>query len=169
MVYCNLIADLIYSISSANPNDTTAYNCYGLPVSVKYYTDSANVTIASKEEFASGEICLKLNEGQEQTVWYQTLGVDPYPVLDPTHGIVLYDETLGYYNKDQMTDSDDNENDKPSFSFTIIGREIKVFGVESFFIFDMAGKDVTSKNGELNDGIYIIYSNGVTVKVIVKG
>ena len=34
---------------------------------------------------------------------------------------------------------------------------------------DMAGKDVTNKNGDLDDGIYIIYSNGVTVKVIVKG
>lgn len=170
MVYCNLIADLIYSISSASPNDTTAYNCYGLPVSVKHYTDSANVTIASKEEFASGEICLKLNEGQEQTVWYQTLGIDLYPVLDPTHGIVLYDETLGYYNKkEQMTDSDDNETDKPSFSYSVLGREIKVLGVDSFLIFDMAGKDVTNKNGDLDDGIYIIYSNGATVKVIVKG
>ena len=139
-------------------------------MSVKHYTDSANVTIASKEEFASGEICLKLNEGQEQTVWYQTLGIDLYPVLDSTHGIVLYDETLGYYNKkEQMTDSDDNETDKPSFSYSVLGREIKVLGVDSFLIFDMAGKDVTNKNGDLDDGIYIIYSNGATVKVIVKG
>lgn len=169
MVYCNLIADLIYSISSASPNDTTAYNCYGLPVSVKYYTDSANVTIASKEEFASGEICLKLNEGQEQTVWYQTLGVDPYPVLDPTHGIVLYDETLGYYNKkEEVTDCEDNEDDKPSFSVDVLGNRIRVLGVESFLIFDMSGKDVTVKNGELENGIYIVYVNGVTVKVIVK-
>ncbi|MBE6326422.1 MAG: hypothetical protein E7077_05065 [Bacteroidales bacterium] len=169
MVYCNLIADLIYSISSASPNDTTAYNCYGLPVSVKYYTDSANVTITSKEEFASGEICVKLNEGQEQTVWYQTLGVDPYPVLDPTHGIVLYDETLGYYNKkEEVTDCGDNEDDKPSFSVDVLGNRIRVLGVESFLIFDMSGKDVTVKNGELENGIYIVYVNGVTVKVIVK-
>lgn len=169
MVYCNLIADLIYSISSASPNDTTAYNCYGLPVSVKHYTDSANVTIASKEEFASGAICMKLNADQEPTVWYQTLGVDPYPVLDPTHGIVLYDETLGYYNKkEEVTDCEDNEDDKPSFSVDVLGNRIRVLGVESFLIFDMSGKDVTVKNGELENGIYIVYVNGVTVKVIVK-
>ena len=138
-------------------------------MSVKYYTDSANVTIASKEEFASGAICMKLNADQEPTVWYQTLGVDPYPVLDPTHGIVLYDETLGYYNKkEEQTDCEDNEDDKPSFSVDVLGNRIRVLGVESFLIFDMSGKDVTVKNGELENGIYIVYVNGVTVKVIVK-
>ena len=36
---------------------------------------------------------------------------------------------------------DDNETDKPSFSYSVLGREIKVLGVDSFLIFDMAGKD----------------------------
>ncbi|MBQ7988483.1 MAG: hypothetical protein IJ253_08245 [Bacteroidaceae bacterium] len=34
---------------------------------------------------ADGTLCYKLNHGQVTTVWYQTLGKDPYPVLDATH------------------------------------------------------------------------------------
>lgn len=67
-----------------------------------------------------------------------------------------------------MTDCEDNEDDKPSFSVDVLGNRIRVLGVESFLIFDMSGKDVTVKNGELENGIYIVYVNGVTVKVIVK-
>ena len=51
------------------------------------------------EQLASGEICYKLNANQETPVWFQTIGVDPHPVLDSTHGIVLFDETTGYYNE----------------------------------------------------------------------
>ncbi len=32
-----------------------------------------------------GALCYKLNEGQLSTVWYQTLGKDPYPVFDSSH------------------------------------------------------------------------------------
>lgn len=53
------------------------------------------------EQLASGEICFKLNGEQEVPAWYQTLTgdeKDTYPVLDPTHKVVLYDETNGYHN-----------------------------------------------------------------------
>lgn len=63
----------------------------------------------------------------------------------------------------------DDEEEKPALSVAVYGREIVVMGVESFLIFDLAGKDVTSKNGELNNGIYIVYANGVALKVAVKG
>ncbi len=59
--------------------------------------------------------------------------------------------------------------EKQSFSVSVYGREIIVYGVESFLIFDMAGKDVTSKNGELNNGIYIVFVNGVALKFVVTG
>lgn len=68
-----------------------------------------------------------------------------------------------------QTETTDDEEEKPSLSVAVYGREIKVMGVESFLIFDLAGKDVTSKNGELNTGIYIVYANGTALKVAVKG
>ena len=53
---------------------------------------------ASASELASGAICYALNEGQETPQWFQTLGVDPYPVLDPTHGFVKRAEDGTFYN-----------------------------------------------------------------------
>ena len=58
---------------------------------------SANTVNA--EQLASGEVCFKLNDNAEVPAWYQTLGEDQYPVLDPTHKVVLYDGTNGYYNE----------------------------------------------------------------------
>lgn len=48
-----------------------------------------NVSVTA-EQLASGAICYALNKGQDKPVWYQTIGVDPYPVLDPTHGKVAF-------------------------------------------------------------------------------
>ena len=62
------------------------------------------------EQLASGEVCFKLNAGQETPVWYQTIGVDPHPVLDSTHGVVLYDEVNGYYNEGLDPDGIENVN-----------------------------------------------------------
>ena len=53
----------------------------------------------TSDQLASGEICYALNEGQEEPVWFQTLGVDPYPVLDPTHLKVIKDEDGTYKNE----------------------------------------------------------------------
>ena len=58
-------------------------------------------TQVTDEQLASGEICYKLNGDAEVPVWYQNLtgeDKDLYPVLDPTHKVVLYDGTNGYYN-----------------------------------------------------------------------
>ena len=43
-----------------------------------------------------------MNGDAEAAAWYQNLtggDKDAYPVLDPTHKVVLYDETSGYYNE----------------------------------------------------------------------
>ena len=58
--------------------------------------------LVTDEQLASGEICYKLNGDAEVPAWYQTLtgeDNDLYPVLDPTHKVVLYDGTNGYYNE----------------------------------------------------------------------
>lgn len=50
-------------------------------------SDGAKTT----EEFASGEVAYLLNGGDAPDgPWYQTLGEDDYPVLDPTHAAVYY-------------------------------------------------------------------------------
>lgn len=65
----------------------------------------------------SGELCYMLNGDPETTVWYQTLGTDPRPVLEPTHaqvypvgdlycdgtpkGTITYSNTDGQYNRDE--------------------------------------------------------------------
>lgn len=51
-------------------------------------TDSAKTT----EEFASGKVTYLLNGDKDAPngPWYQTLGEDDYPVLDPTHAAVYY-------------------------------------------------------------------------------
>jgi hypothetical protein len=39
-------------------------------------------------DIASGELCFKLNDGQPECIYYQTLGEDAFPVLDNTHKMV---------------------------------------------------------------------------------
>ena len=52
----------------------------------------------STEEYAtmlkSGEITYALNGDQSEITWYQTLGTDPRPVADPTHGQVYMNGRL---------------------------------------------------------------------------
>lgn len=127
----------------------------------------------SVEQFASGEVCYALNKGQDSTVWYQTLNVDPYPVLDPTHGKVLYDEEKGvYYNYPDIiyTAVDQKENEKEPVSLVAfaVNRQVIVVGVDSFRIVDMLGQDVTAQNGSLANGVYIVVSDNRVAKVIIK-
>ncbi len=48
------------------------------------------------EQFQNGEVCYWLNGDQSDIRWYQTIGEDPLPVLDPTHQIVIFED--GQYN-----------------------------------------------------------------------
>ena len=65
------------------------------------------------EQLASGEICFKLNGDAETPAWFQNLtgeDKDANPVLDSTHGVVLYDEVNGYYNEGLDPDGIENVN-----------------------------------------------------------
>lgn len=56
-------------------------------------------SLGSKEDFASGRVCWELNGMQSLLPqWYQTLGEDASPLLDDTHGVVIY--TDGVYSND---------------------------------------------------------------------
>ena len=54
----------------------------------------------SDEKFASGEITYLLNGSQSDSpIWFQTLGEDPYPVLNNTHGVVYLKDDGTYSNE----------------------------------------------------------------------
>ena len=71
--------------------------------------------------WASGEFCYNLNGTQENIGWYQNLGTDPKPVLDPTHAKVYPKgglncdgspkEGVTYTNTDGQYTRDDHEYD----------------------------------------------------------
>lgn len=70
-----------------NYNNATLSGCY-------YLADAeddryAETTAMTAEQFASGQVAYLLNGSVSGgTGWYQTLGEDPHPVWDSTHGIV---------------------------------------------------------------------------------
>ncbi len=45
---------------------------------------------SNKSVFASGDLAYTINGYKEEGVWYQNIGEDPYPVLDPTHARVYW-------------------------------------------------------------------------------
>ncbi len=151
------------------------YECYLLSDSIYDDVDKYGYIRGGRlvEQFANGEVCYALNKGQDSTVWYQTLNVDPYPVLDPTHGKVLYDEEKGvYYNYPDVFFSDvkemKTEPQTTSLVIFVVDRKIVVVGVESFRIIDMLGNDVTAQNGSLANGVYVVVSDNRVAKAIIK-
>jgi len=64
------------------------------PINSYYQSDITDYAFKQGEEksadqFASGEVCYALNGDQSSIAWYQTIGEDAYPVLDPTHKSVV--------------------------------------------------------------------------------
>lgn len=47
-------------------------------------------------DYASGKLCYQLNGDQSKLVWYQNIGIDAYPVLDSSHGVVVKNEDGTY-------------------------------------------------------------------------
>ena len=98
-----------------------------------------------EEIAATGELCFKLNEGQETPVFFQTLGEDAYPVLDNTHKQVYAHGTLtcdGSLTEDATFDNVEGTNERAEHQFED--------GVCTVCGFDMAA--IT----EIVDGYYII-------------
>ena len=108
-------------------------------------TSATGATAVTAEQLASGEVTYKLNSNQPETVWYQTLYTDethtpdPYPMLDPSHEVVLYNEASGYYNNNNSTGIDSPLLTSPKGEETI---------------YDLSGRKIV--NGKLSNGVYII-------------
>lgn len=91
-------------IAGALQNNGASYsnNYYSGTAAFGAVAKSTNTSIlVTTDQLASGEVCFKLNDGQEVPAWYQNLTGDEkdlYPVLDSTHQMVLYDNQNGYHN-----------------------------------------------------------------------
>lgn len=77
-------------------------NNYWLEGTVKQaYGEATDITetatAVNAEQLESGEICYKLNANQPTSNWFQTLNVDPYPVLFPTSAVIFYNATEDFY------------------------------------------------------------------------
>ena len=83
---CLQIADISLSEEGAytismEPDYLSIANCY-----YKTPFGTPQGTQVTDEQLASGEVCYLLNEGNtDNPAWYQTIGVDPFPVPDPHH------------------------------------------------------------------------------------
>ncbi len=51
--------------------------------------NGSQVTVAEESSVSSGKLCYDINEAAGKVVFYQTLGTDLHPVLDPSHGVVI--------------------------------------------------------------------------------
>ena len=151
-----------------------AYNCYGSGTIIGYYykdmsdamlrgnpkstncfstTPDRNATEITSEQVANGELCYLLNEysGQDTPVWYQTLGEDDHPVLDPTHGKVQLADDGTFYN-----DNTDG----------IIGekqiRKNNTFAGPA--IYDLSGRRLANGQQPMAKGLYIVNGKKVLIR-----
>ncbi|MBQ7988396.1 MAG: hypothetical protein IJ253_07790, partial [Bacteroidaceae bacterium] len=119
----------------------TQTNCYS-----KYGTQA---TLITDEQVASGELCFKLNGDQSAINWYQTIGEDTHPVLDPKHSVVIKNEDGGYGNLTGI--------DPP----TPFRRSL----TSSSGVYDLSGRRVILSNTKnLPKGLYIIDGEKVVVR-----
>lgn len=109
-------------------------------------------TKMTEEDVASGALCYALNGDQSEITWFQTIGEDPYPVLDSTHGIVVKnaDGTYGNDSGDGIVDVHNSQFTKDSAIYDLQGRKIN-------------GKRPTEE-GVLPKGVYIVNGRKILVK-----
>lgn len=104
-------------------------------------------TKMTEEDVTSGALCYALNGDQTEITWYQTIGVDPYPVLDSTHGIVV--------KNDDGTYSNDGED-----GIDMVTTEDKKRTPTA--IYDLSGRRVN--NSQLKRGLYIVNGRKILIK-----
>ena len=145
---CLLIGDINVK---ADGSATFARNSGNVNVTNTYYKDGfmeiddfGKGTKVSADQLASGEVCYLLNRDQSEVVWYQTLGEDPFPILNASHMTVIKNDDGSYGN--------------------ITGID-KVQNAESIVqsgVYDLSGRKVSMD--KLSKGIYIINGKKVLVK-----
>ena len=82
-------------------------------------TDALTAVSFTDDQLATGKVCYALNGDQKEIAWYQTIGVDQGPTLDPTRGQVymvgrkhcngdIYDESTYTNTYSEFTQDDHN-------------------------------------------------------------
>lgn len=125
---------------------TSCYTLHDTFVNVKACTlNSCFSGEMARNTAPTGELCLTLNGGNtENPVWRQDLGIDKYPILNPTHDIVIMDDGV-------ITEIEKIEN----------GR----LKIENEDVYDLFGRKV-SKSSIINlqPSIYIINGKKVLIR-----
>lgn len=108
----NAVLENCWSIANVegydDPSHYFTFHGYNLTMNNCYCTGGTQGQIVSEEQVTSGELCYKLNEGNAEMVWYQTLGEDTHPVLDNTHGVVeLSDDGSHYTSVESLQKNED--------------------------------------------------------------
>ena len=140
----NSYADVTFAIAPAAGNYLTRKPDNITFTNVFTTGNSSKGTVVEKEDVASGKLCYALNGDQSEIVWYQTLGEDPYPVLDPTHKVVLKETDGTYYNE----------------ADGILSVQSPASGRDA--VFDLSGRRLDK--GVLPKGIYIVNGRKILVK-----
>ena len=114
-------------------------------------SSATGATVVTAEQLASGEVTYKLNGDQAEIVWYQTLfaddthTADAYPVLYPTHEVVLYNNEYGYYNYANLDGIKSIEHSSLNIEHSV---------------YDLSGRKINGQrstaNGQLPKGVYIV-------------
>ena len=121
-----------------NGSNVSFTNCFEVNGSQVTQTEETNV--------GSGKLCYDINEGAGKVVFYQTLGSDMHPVLDPTHGIVGMEDGK-YVN---ITDGIEKMQ-------TNTTEEVAIYSINGM------------RQQQLSHGVNIVrHSNGKVTKVFVK-
>ena len=109
----------------------TITNCYS-------YAENAGIEADAK----SGKLCYDLNSGAGELIFYQTIGVDDYPVLDATHDEVIMNEDGTYGNA--------------------TGINIVTGDASKSIIYDLLGRRI--EKSQLTKGLYIVNGKKVLIK-----
>jgi len=78
----SIVGDAYWGVSHMTLENVFYLDGQATPVGGPYVTDDERMISKSKEDFASGAICVALNGEQEPTPWGQNVGVDFYPLLN---------------------------------------------------------------------------------------
>ena len=111
--------DMSDAMLRGNPQST---NCYSI-------VPDRNVIVVTQEQVASGELCYLLNQngGKVNPIWFQTIGEDDHPVLNPDHGIVKLAEDGTYFNEETGTLVATNRERRTEESYSITGVRMNKF------------------------------------------
>lgn len=147
--FTNCWTTATFAIAPADANyltrkgdNVTFNNCYSL-----YGSQATRMT---EDDVISGALCYALNGDQSEIVWYQTLGVDPHPVLDSSHGFVTKNSDGTYGNADGIIEIHSSQSTTDNAIYDLQGR--KIYG------------QWPKVKGILPKGIYIVNGRKVLIK-----